>query len=400
MGPVVVEATLAAYDLRPLITGNWELLTPNHWGVIAGIATFTVTVTVVLVLVILGGTCSRLRDEAQEYEVKGVAAFKAPYQRFQLYDELLIAVATLPSKPSLSLLPQMGGKEMTGGSKRLDGLTVELHAYEPALHLDQLWAISCGKPVYAYGPFDPEECLWRFFDVGAPSSEVQTSATTDNASVIHSDNNTSGAANQSNVAAATTSTSPALTPPKEPTGIAGYAFSDPAALGAAPFMVDPGPRGLRMVVVDKATGYICGMASLLDNRPEDLSVRVGDVWLTPAFQRTHVHTDLCLCLLSYLFGLGYRRVERRCDAEDHRARKAIERAGFVLEGVLRKHRIVSGCNVDTALYALTNSDWRDAGKSRLSAKLRAPTGISGPTRPRGWISSVLTDAGGAKPKDA
>jgi len=165
-------------------------------------------------------------------------------------------------------------------------------------------------------------------------------------------------------------------------------------------MVDPGPRGLRMVVVDKATGYICGMASLLDNRPEDLSVRVGDVWLTPAFQRTHVHTDLCLCLLSYLFGLGYRRVERRCDAEDHRARKAIERAGFVLEGVLRKHRIVSGCNVDTALYALTNSDWRDAGKSRLSAKLRAPTGISGPTRPRGWISSVLTDAGGAKPKDA
>ena len=223
MGPVVVEATLAAYDLRPLITGNWELLTPNHWGVIAGIATFTVTVTVVLVLVILGGTCSRLRDEAQEYEVKGVAAFKAPYQRFQLYDELLIAVATLPSKPSLSLLPQMGGKEMTGGSKRLDGLTVELHAYEPALHLDQLWAISCGKPVYAYGPFDPEECLWRFFDVGAPSSEVQTSATTDNASVIHSENNTSGAANQSNVAAATTSTSPALTPPKEPTGIAGYA---------------------------------------------------------------------------------------------------------------------------------------------------------------------------------
>ena len=375
MGPMVVEASLAAYDLRPLITGHWDLLTPNHWGVIAGIATFTITVTVVLALVILGGTCSRLRDEAQEYEVKGVAAFKAPYQRFQLYDELLTAAATLPSKPSLSLPSQKEGKEKPEGGRRLDGLTVELHVYEPALHLDQLWAISCGKPVYAYGPFDPEECLWRFFDVGAPSPEVESTAAA--------------------------SMPPDFTPAKETTGFAGYyTFSDPAALGAAPFMVDPGHRGLRMVVVDKATGYICGMASLLENRPRDLSVRLGDMWLTPAFQRTHVHTDLCMCVLSYLFGLGYRRVERRCDAEDHRARKAIERAGFVLEGVLRKHRIVSGCNVDTALYAMTNSDWRDAGKSHLSAKLRAPTGISGPTRPRGWISSVLTDAGSTKPKDA
>jgi hypothetical protein len=391
---MVVEVALAAYDLRPLITGNWDLLTPNHWGVVAGIATFTVTVAVVLALVVLGGTCSRLRDEAQEYEVKGVAAFKAPYQRFQLYDELLVAAATLPAKPALPTATHKNNASSPGSGSggQLDGLTVELRAYDPSLHLDQLWAITCGAPVYAYGQFDPEECLWRFFDVGAPLPTPTSTVLDPQPAYVVSEETRSGNCG----AAAPTSALPgAAVAALAPAAAAGalFTFANPAALGAAPFMVDPGPYGLRLVVVDKATSYVCGMVSLLDNRPTDLCVRLGDVWLTPAFQRTHVHTDLFLYVLSHLFGLGYRRVERRCDAEDHRVRKAIERIGFALEGVLRKHRVVSGCNVDTALYALTNSDWRDEVKGRLSAKLRAPAGISGPTRPRGWIGGGLIDIG-------
>ena len=90
-----------------------------------------------------------------------------------------------------------------------------------------------------------------------------------------------------------------------------------------------------------------------------------------------------------------RRVEWHCDSRDSRGRKAAERYGFLLEGTLRKHRVDSrGCNVDTALYALTNSDWRDEGvKARLQAKLRAPsgTGISAPTRPVASISAEHHD---------
>ena len=74
-----------------------------------------------------------------------------------------------------------------------------------------------------------------------------------------------------------------------------------------------------------------------------------------------------------------------------RGRKAAERYGFLLEGILRKHRVDSrGCNVDTALYALTNSDWRDDGvKNALEKKLRPPSehGISASTRPVATISA-------------
>jgi len=129
------------------------------------------------------------------------------------------------------------------------------------------------------------------------------------------------------------------------------------------------------------------MVSLLDNAPGCLRIRLADAWLTPAFQRSHAFTALLLVLLGHLFAAQqYRRVECFLDAGDARGRKAVERAGFLLEGVLRKHRVLRGANVDTALYSLTNSDWRDGGAGeRLRAKLRPPGGISAPTRKVGLV---------------
>ena len=38
-------------------------------------------------------------------------------------------------------------------------------------------------------------------------------------------------------------------------------------------------------------------------------------------------------------------------------KKFLERCGFRLEAILRKHRIVSRRNRDTAVYVVLNSDW-------------------------------------------
>ena len=85
-------------------------------------------------------------------------------------------------------------------------------------------------------------------------------------------------------------------------------------------------------------------------------------------------------LLSLLGTLSYRRVELRIDAANARARKSAERAGFLLEGVLRKHRIVRSANRDAALYAMTNGDWRDGAEARLARLVKAPDqqSIAGP----------------------
>lgn len=66
----------------------------------------------------------------------------------------------------------------------------------------------------------------------------------------------------------------------------------------------------------------------------------GDVWLNPAFRESRALQDVHFLLLGHLFGLGYRRIERRVDAADTDARTHLPAAGFTLEGVLRKHMIV------------------------------------------------------------
>lgn len=320
----LASGELSALDFRPLLQGEWGQLTAQHWGIAAGVTTYVLTVTVVLVLLVKGGTLRRLREQADAFEEQGPAAFAAPATRFELYDELLAAAKTLPRKPVLPLSTvATAGDEVAKAGLR--GKHVELRPYVPSEHLEHLFSISNGAPCFDYGAYDPESEIWRFFAQGP--------------------------------------------------------FAQAADLGAAPFMDDAGEDGARYVVVDRNSGFIVGMASLLHNCPSSLRIELGDVWLTPAFQRTHVHTDVCLTLLRHLLKAScYRRVEWRCDAQNAKARKAAERAGFTLEGLLHKHMVVRSCNRDTALFAITNSDWRDGGEDMLAAKLRPPTGIAGPSR--------------------
>lgn len=82
------------------------------------------------------------------------------------------------------------------------------------------------------------------------------------------------------------------------------------------------------------------MAAVLANEPLCLRAEVGDIWLNPAYKESRALQDVHYLLLDHLFGLGYRRVERRVDAGDVRARIDLPSAGFHLEGLLRKHMIV------------------------------------------------------------
>ena len=321
---VYSDVSIAVHDLRPFLTGRWDLMGPHHWGVIAGILTFTVTVVVVFLLLTLGGTWTRIAEQQKDFEVKGPAAFKTPFQRFLLYDELLEASKAMPTKPPHETIQ---GRGHSAG-------VVELRPYDAAQHLADLHRISCGDPVFDCGLFDPEEAVWRFLDDGP--------------------------------------------------------FASASELGASPLLAggdggdgDSLPNGRRFVLVDVATGYVVGCCSLLDNCPGSLRVRIGDIWLCPAFQRSHVHTAAAHALLAHLFSdeCRYRRVECWVDAGDARGRRAAEHAGFSLEGILRKHRVVRGANSDTAMFSVTNSDWRDGGgEARLAGRIRPAAGISEPTR--------------------
>jgi hypothetical protein len=95
-----------------------------------------------------------------------------------------------------------------------------------------------------------------------------------------------------------------------------------------------------------------------------------NVWLTPAYQGVKFSHEAMLLTLGHLVQLGYRRVTAEVDTRHLIARKFLERCGFKIEGILRKHRIVNKKNRDTALFVFLNSDWLE-----VSTKLKQLLGI-------------------------
>jgi len=110
-------------------------------------------------------------------------------------------------------------------------------------------------------------------------------------------------------------------------------------------------------VID-AEGRPIGMVSYLNIVPEHRRLELGHIWYAPAVQRTVVNTESIYLMLRESFdGLGYRRVEWKCDALNKRSRAAALRLGFRFEGIFRQHMIVKGRNRDTAWFALVDADW-------------------------------------------
>lgn len=99
-------------------------------------------------------------------------------------------------------------------------------------------------------------------------------------------------------------------------------------------------------------------------------VNIGYTWLAPLAQRTQINTEAKLLMLTHAFEhWSARAVRIQTDARNLRSRKAIERLGCHLDGVLRCERPgADGTVRDTASYSLLAEEW-PAAKARLTDRL-------------------------------
>jgi len=88
-------------------------------------------------------------------------------------------------------------------------------------------------------------------------------------------------------------------------------------------------------------------------------VEIGSTWYARSVQRTGMNTEAKLFLLTHAFEtLDCIAVEFRTHFLNHQSRRAIERLGAKLDGVLRAHMILAnGTLRDTVVYSITASDW-------------------------------------------
>jgi RimJ/RimL family protein N-acetyltransferase len=122
-----------------------------------------------------------------------------------------------------------------------------------------------------------------------------------------------------------------------------------------------------------ATGRIAGMSTYMNIDATHKRVEIGSTWYAASAQRTALNTECKRLLLTHAFEqLGCIAVEFRTHRMNTQSRRAIERLGAQLDGILRAHQRASdGTLRDTAVYSITAAEW-PAVRSHLSWQLERP----------------------------
>lgn len=115
---------------------------------------------------------------------------------------------------------------------------------------------------------------------------------------------------------------------------------------------------LPFTVLD-ATARIAGMTSYMNVDETNRRVEIGSTWYARRVQRTPLNSECKLMLLRHAFeALRCIAVEFRTHRLNTQSRRAIERLGAQLDGILRSHLVSpNGTLRDTAVYSITAAEW-------------------------------------------
>lgn len=108
-----------------------------------------------------------------------------------------------------------------------------------------------------------------------------------------------------------------------------------------------------------ADGVPAGMTTYMNIDPVHRRVEIGSTWYAKRVQRSPLNTECKWMLLRHAFeALDCIAVEFRTHRLNVQSRRAIERLGAQLDGILRAHqRSSDGSLRDTAVYSITAAEW-------------------------------------------
>ena len=89
-------------------------------------------------------------------------------------------------------------------------------------------------------------------------------------------------------------------------------------------------------------------------------LHIGWTWIGHNFQGTGLNTNIKFLMLEYAFeSLKFEKVEFRIDERNTKSRKAVEKLGATLEGILRKDTVMNdGFRRSTCCYGILKEEWQ------------------------------------------
>ncbi len=108
-----------------------------------------------------------------------------------------------------------------------------------------------------------------------------------------------------------------------------------------------------------ASGRVVGMTTYMNVDATHRRVEIGSTWYARSAQRGALNTQCKRLLLAHAFDtLSCIAVEFRTHRLNTQSRRAIERLGAQLDGILRAHQVSpNGTLRDTAVYSITAAEW-------------------------------------------
>ena len=112
-------------------------------------------------------------------------------------------------------------------------------------------------------------------------------------------------------------------------------------------------------VIEPGSGDVVGMTTYLNVDRVNRRVEIGSTWYAKRVQRTGLNTEAKLLLLEHAFEeMACIAVEFRTHFLNQQSRRAIERLGAKLDGVLRCHSFMpNGTLRDTCVYSVVAAEW-------------------------------------------
>ena len=130
---------------------------------------------------------------------------------------------------------------------------------------------------------------------------------------------------------------------------------------------------LPFAVIDNSARKPVGMTTFMNVDAVNRRVEIGSTWYRRSVQRSDVNTQCKVLLLGHAFEtLDCIAVEFRTHFFNHQSRRAIERLGAKLDGILRNHqRATNGTLRDTCVYSIVAAEWPTV-KAHLTFQLNRP----------------------------
>ncbi len=128
-------------------------------------------------------------------------------------------------------------------------------------------------------------------------------------------------------------------------------------------------NSIPFIIYNKQTSECVGCTRFGNIDSKNKVLHIGWTWISPNTQGTGFNHQMKFLMLGHAFDkMGYEKVEFRIDERNVRSRKAVEKLGATLEGVLRKNVVTkSDFRRSSCCYGILRGEWANLKESHFKS---------------------------------